>query len=298
MTRPIAHVRHQGPVIASMGRTVWTALEQKLRAVPSPELELPGPEVSAEVGPRDPAMVRDFVRYLGGYPGRYEGSLPPHLFPQWGVPIASRTLEGVSYPLVKILNAGCRLQMNHPIPNDEPLQVRARLEDVDDDGRRALLHQRVVTGTASVPEALVAHVTALVPLSSSGGGKRKKREPARVPADARQVVSWNLGADAGLHFAMLTGDFNPVHWVLPYARAFGFRGKILHGFATMARVFEALVGVELDGAWQRLASLDVRFTRPLVLPARVGLYVRGGEVYVGNSAGAKAYLVGEMTTRG
>ena len=47
----------------------------------------------------------------------------------------------------------------------------------------------------------------------------------------------------------------------------------------------------------RLASIDVRFTRPLVLPARVGLYVRGDEVYVGTAPGGPANLVGTFTTR-
>ena len=296
MAKPIVHLRHQGPVIASMGRTVWAALGQRFR-VNGQGVTVPSAELHAQVPPRDRLMVRDFVRYLGGYPDRYGTHLPPHLFPQWGVPIAASTLEGIPYPLVKILNGGCRLEMNSPLPNDEPLHVRARLESIDDDGRRAVLHQRIVTETASAPDALVAHVTAIVPLASAKGGRGKKKEPVRVPVDARQLVRWRLGADAGLHFAMLTGDFNPVHWIRPYAKAFGFRGKILHGFATMARVFEALVGVELDGDWERLATLDVRFTRPLVLPASVGLFVKQSAVYVGDGAGEPAYLVGEMTTR-
>lgn len=294
MARQYVHLRHQVPVIASMGRTIWAALGQKMHANGSIP-PLPSAVVEADVPPRDRALVRDFVRYLGGYPGRYEPYLPPHLCPQWCVPPAASTLDGVPYSLIKILNGGCRLELNAPLPLDEPLHVAAQLVNIDDDGRRAILHQRVVTGTASAPDALITHITAVVPLSS--GRRGQKKPPVVVPVDAKQVVQWRLGADAGLSFAMLTGDFNPVHWIRPYAKAFGFRSTILHGFATMAKAFEAIVGVELDGDWQRVSTFDVRFTRPLVLPASVGLFVRGREIYVGDESGAPAYLVGELTTR-
>ena len=36
----------------------------------------------------------------------------------------------------------------------------------------------------------------------------------------------------------------------------------------------------------------MRFTRPLVLPARVGVYVRGDKVWVGDAPGGGAYLEG------
>jgi len=87
------------------------------------------------------------------------------------------------------------------------------------------------------------------------------------------------------------------HWIRPYAKAFGVRSTTLHGFATMAKGFDAIVGVEIDGEWQRLSVCDVRFTRPLVLPASVGLFVEGRPVFVGNDAGEPAYLVGGMETR-
>src|SRR5205814_2598667 len=142
-----------------------------------------------------------------------------------------------------------------------PLEVRARLESIDDDGQRAVLHQRIVTGTASSPEAVVAHLRAVVPSGPRPAG-RPRREPARVPPGARLLARWQLGAGAGLTFASLTGDFNPVHWLRPYARAFGFGGVILQGFATLARAIEGLAL-----AVGPVRAIDVKFTRPLVLPA-------------------------------
>jgi acyl dehydratase len=319
------HILRQGPVIAALGRTALAALWQQLGRVEAKTPQVPGPELTRRLPPRPDDLVRDYVRHVGGDPNTYRGSLPPHLFPQWGFGIAGRTLEGLPYPLHKGLNAGCRLEINEPLPSGKPLNVRVRLEEIDDNGRRAVIRQRLVTGTDQVPGALVAYMVALVPLgggggrsgekggngearASDGGGSAqegaagkpqppKRREKARVPAGAREVDFWRLGPKAGLDFAKLTGDFNPVHWIPPYARAFGFRNTILHGFSTLARAMEGLNRELFSGATP-IQTFDVRFTRPLVLPARVGLYIDGeGGVSVGDAPGGPAYMVGTYTVR-
>lgn len=300
---PVApkHILEQGPVVAAIGRTALLALAQQLdggsRSVaPS----VPGRRYDAVVPPRSDDLLRDVIRWSGGDPGAWRGHVPTYLFPQWGFPLQARTLEGVPYPLAKVLNAGCRVQINAPIPAGQPLELMAQLTDVDDDGRRAILHQRLVTGTRDVPEALVVEFQALVPLRKGTGkakGDGKKKERARVPGDARELAYWRLGPRAGLEFAILTGDFNPVHWVGPWARAAGFRNTILHGFATLARAWEGMNRALWAGDVHRLKSIEVRFTRPLVLPARVGLYVDGrGGVFVGDAAGGPAYMTGTYET--
>lgn len=298
MSLPLRHALRQGPVVASLGGTAFAAARQQLThargAVPS----LPGPAITATLPPRHPELVRDYLLHVGGDPGAYRGVLPPHLFPQWGFPLAARTLRGLPYPLARVLNGGCRLEANAPLRADRPLHVSARLEDIDDDGRRAVLHQRVVTGTDEAPEAVVAHLYAIVPLAKRDGGERvKAKEVPRVPHDATELAYWRLASDAGLRFAMLTGDFNPVHWSRRYARAAGFRDTILHGFSTMARAMEGLHRGLFAGDTRRIATFDVKFTRPLVLPARVGLYLRDREVYVGDALDGPAYLVGSYTPR-
>jgi acyl dehydratase len=310
------HVLHQGPVIATLAHAAWTAMRQQLPApfgegAPTGMPPLPSPEVTAIIPPRPADLVRDYVRHVGGDPSAYKRIVPPHLFPQWGFPLSARTLDGIPYPLVRVLNGGCRLEMFAPLPADEPLIVRARLEDIDDNGRRALIHQRIVTGTETLPDSVVAHVYAVVPLGSkqkSNGASSNgsnghampdaKRETIRVPTDAEELQRWRLGASAGLDFAKLTGDFNPVHWIRPYAKAFGFRSTILHGFATMARAIEGLQRTVFSGSVHALHTVDVKFTKPLLLPAKVGLYVRGDELWVGDAPGGPAYLTGsfERTT--
>jgi len=311
MALPTKHIIHQRRVLATLGKTALGAVRQQLSskrplkgAAPPAS---PGPEKTATIPALPADLIRDYVRHCGGDPSGYRKTVPAHLFPQWGFPLAAQTLVGLPYPLFKVLNGGCRLEINGPLPQGEPLQASARLENIDDNGRRAVLHQRVVTGTAAQPDLVVGHLYAIVPL---GSGKDKKangsngkpsakqakpenKEKARVPTNARELAYWRIGDDAGLAFAMLTGDFNPVHWVKPYARAFGFRSTILHGFATMARTVEGLNRHLFAGSTTQIKMIDVQFTRPLTLPATVGLYVtEDDQVFVGDAPGGPAYLVG------
>lgn len=305
MTAPYKHIINQGPTLAALGSVFVRGLSQQLGLEKSagrgPDLELPGPEFTDIVPPRPRALVRDYVRNVGGDPGAYKRHLPPHLCNQWFFPIAGRTLRTIDYPLFKLVNGGCRLELNGPLPTGEPLRVAARLESIDDNGRRAILTQRVATGTSEKPELVIAKVTTLIPLGGRGGGEKKggkeKKKPARVSVGAKELAYWRIPADAGLAFALLTGDFNPVHWLRPYAKLFGHRGTILHGFATLARAIEGLNRGLFAGDTQRLAWIDGRFTRPLLLPAKVGLYVDGDRVFVGDGPGGPAYLVATYATR-
>ncbi len=295
MGASIAHVLEQGPVIASMVRTGVLALKSQRSGGSMPAI--PGPELTATVPPRSQKLINDFVRHVGGSPSWYRGVVPPHLFPQWGFPLLARTLEGVPYDLLKVLNAGCSMEIKAPIPVGEPLHMKAWLQDIDDDGRRAIIHQRLITGTASVPEALACSMFVLVPLGG-GKGEKKKKERPRVPVEAREVGRWKLGPNAGRDFAVLTGDFNPVHWVRPYAKAAGFRSTILHGYGSLSRTVETLNRTLWAQDPRRLASIEMRFTKPLLLPAKVGVYVGyDGDVTVGTAPGGPAFATGRFTTK-
>jgi len=47
---------------------------------------------------------------------------------------------------------------------------------------------------------------------------------ARCSADgAHEIGWWSIRPNDAVDFAVLTGDFNPVHWLPAYARAAGFR---------------------------------------------------------------------------
>jgi acyl dehydratase len=300
MPVPIRYTLAHGPVIAALGRVAMSGLRKDKPAHPP---VVPSPWIEARLPPRPADIVRDYIRHVGGDPGWYRNRVPAHFFPEWGFPLGQRALEGLGYPLVRGMNAGCRIENRAPLPAGEPLEARARIESIDDDGRRAIITQKVITGTSRVPEAIVAEMRVFIPLGNKGdkseNGKKPKARPT-VPTDAHEISFQRIPENAGLDFAKLTGDFNPIHWLAPYARASGFRAVILHGFATFARAIEALNRSRFAGDPSRLKVIDARFSRPLVLPARVGIYVTNdGGIWVGDAPGGGAYLEGrfEMETR-
>ncbi|RME44308.1 MAG: hypothetical protein D6795_18115 [Deltaproteobacteria bacterium] len=292
------HILYQGAMLSSLAQTALRALRQKKpRGIPEPP-PTPGEVFQATVPPRPDRLIDDYIRHVGGDPRSYAGIVPFHLFPQWGFPLLARTLRDIPYDLTKVLNGGCRVVIEHDIARGVPLHLRARLESVDADERRAILTQRLVTGTAEHAEALIAEVIAFIPLGRRGEKGGEKKASPTVPVDAREVGRFHVGRRSGLAFAFLTGDFNPIHWIPAAARAAGQKGVILHGFSTMAHAVEMLSRRLWGGDVRRLRSLDVRFTRPLLLPATPAVFISGGnELYVGDVPGSPTYLTGTYETR-
>lgn len=290
MTVSARHLLEHRSMLRALGETALGALRG---AKGGTRPEAPGPWFESEAPAPSAALVRDFVRTTGGDPASYRGVLPPQMFPQWTLATASRALGALPYPLAKVVNAGCRLEINSPLPAGERLRVRARLAAIDESESRVVLTTRIETGVAAAPDALVAELRAYVPLGKATNNGKGAAAPQVIPASARELARPRLSATAGLDFAKLTGDFNPIHWVAPYARAAGFRGCILHGFGTFALAAAAVVRTQLAGDASRLELLDVRFTRPLLLPANVGVYVTtAGELFVGDAPGGAPYLAG------
>ncbi len=293
-----AHARHQGANLAALARIARLAAG----ATPTTDPVLPGPERTGVLPPRPSKLVADAVRWAGGDARAWRGQVPPWLFPQWGLPLLARTLEGIPYPVSKVLNQGCQLTVNGPLPTDQPLHTTAQLLSMERSERKVRLHQQLRTGPADQPDAVVADVYAVVPLPRPKDAPRgPKRDPALVPADWRELGTLEASANAGWEFALLTGDFNPIHWLTPAARMAGFRSVILHGFGTMAKAAECVTRHRLSGDVHALRRVDVRFVKPLVLPARARIFI-GHEAFedahglaVGSAAGGPAVMLGRYS---
>jgi hypothetical protein len=221
------------------------------------------------------------------------------MFPQWGMPMLAKTLAHLRYDMRNILNGGFSFEVRAPIPADRPLHLTSRLEEVDDDGRRAILTQLLVTGTEECREALLTRVTAILPLKAAGKGERK--EKPLVPQDACEIAMLRFPRGAGLDFGILSGDLNPVHWIRAYARMAGFKSTIMHGFSVAARAIESLNREVFSGRTARIKNFECRFVRPLPYPSSAGVFVDWkGLVFVGDAPGGPAYLTGSYskTTEG
>jgi acyl dehydratase len=292
------------------------ALSQLLLAPRSERaaLQVPGPWVESRVPAPSHGLIRDFLRFTGGDSATYRDVIPPHLFPQWSLPAMLQVARSLPYDPTKVINAGCRLTVFEPLPVNRELHVASQLTRVDDNGKRARINILVRTGTAQAPHALEAELRVFIPLRPSRSSSRRSNgtkalgvrdakpqenaDKPRVPERARELSYLRLRADAGKDFAFLTGDFNPIHWLGVYARSAGFKRVILHGFGSFALVFESVVRALLAGDAPQLTELDAEFTRPLQLPAKVGVYLNEPrQLFFGDAPNGTAFLTGRFTLR-
>ena len=70
------------------------------------------------------------------------------------------------------------------------------------------------------------------------------------------------------HYASVGGDHNPIHTNPIAAKLFGFPTVIAHGMFSAAAVL-----ANIEGQLPDAVKYSVRFAKPVVLPARAGLYV-------------------------
>jgi acyl dehydratase len=85
-----------------------------------------------------------------------------------------------------------------------------------------------------------------------------------VGEDVGASAEWKLDGGLGRSYASVSGDRNPIHMHSLTAKPLGFPGAIAHGMWTKARCLAAL-----DSRLPDAFAVDVRFRKPIVLPARV-----------------------------
>ena len=97
------------------------------------------------------------------------------------------------------------------------------------------------------------------------------------------------------HYASVGGDHNPIHTNPIAAKLFGFPTVIAHGMFTAAAVLANIEGQLTDAV-----KYSVRFAKPVVLPARAGLYVDrisdGWQLTLRNLMKGDPHLTGSVTS--
>ena len=291
MTRYLRHIAAQKSSLSAIGGLVANALTRTFtgQAPSSDRVEL-GLTRRESVQLPDRRLQQDFIRFCGGDPARYRAHTPPHLFSQWALPVALRFAQRLPYPPLSVVNLGCSLRIIEQLPPTGVAEVHCTLKALEEDSRRVKLTLGLLTLIRNAP-ALSADLRILVKVPGpKQGASGTKRSIPLIPGDARELRRVPLGRNAGAEFARLTGDFNPIHWIPQYARMVGFRGPILHGFASFALAFESLVAARLCGRVTDLSRFDASFDAPLVLPHDIGVFWSNEQVQIGDAVGGPSYM--------
>lgn len=75
---------------------------------------------------------------------------------------------------------------------------------------------------------------------------------------------YELNKEKVLLFKEITGDINPLHIDLDYAKEKGFPENVVYGMLTSA-VLSTLAGVYLPGKNSLIHSVEIKFTKPVFL---------------------------------
>jgi acyl dehydratase len=229
--------------------------------VPGGGGEIPELDLTLEGVVADPGDVAAYAKVCGF---ALRDSLPvtyPHML-AFPLHMAVMADGGFPFGAVGLVHVENRIEQQRRIGIDEELTIRVRPTKLapHSKGQTFSLLTEVSAGGEKVWES------ASTMLRRGKGEEKAKSDKgfAPLPADTPAGAEWKLGGDLGRRYAAVSGDRNPIHMHSLTAKPLGFPGAIAHGMWTKARCLGAL-----DSRLPDAFAVDVRFRKPIVLPARV-----------------------------
>ena len=227
-------------------------------------LELAG--VTAE-----PADVAAYAKVCG-FPLR--DTLPPTYPHVLAFPLHMAVMSDGSFPFgaVGLVHVENRITQHRQIAIDEELTIRVRPTALQPHpkGQTFSLRTEVLVGAetawSSESTMLRRGKPAELPITPAERDKSATRPPEfeALGGDVAASAEWRLGGDLGRRYAGVSGDRNPIHMHSLTAKPLGFPAAIAHGMWTKARALAAL-----ESRLPESFEVDVRFRKPILLPARV-----------------------------
>jgi hypothetical protein len=239
--------------------------------VPGRGKEIPDLELTLDGVVADPEDVAAYARVCGF---TLRSDLPPTYPHVLAFPLHMAVMADGRFPFgaVGLVHLENRIVQHRRIGIDEELKLRVKPTKLQ-------AHPKGRTFTL-VSEAWVGRQKAWEGYSTilrRGGGDAdgERGQEAWPSDDLTPSAEWRLGGDLGRRYAGVSGDRNPIHMHSLTARPLGFKAAIAHGMWTKARCLAAIES-RLPDAFE----VEVRFRKPIFLPARVELLTaqRGEEV--------------------
>lgn len=169
---------------------------------------------------------------------------------------------------IKILHGEQDFEIHKPLPSEGTLRGEYKIEAIQDKGaeKAAVLYQ--IKRLYDSSNDLVATIRSVLFLRGDGGcgsyGTPPQMPGAITDRAADKTVEIATLPQQALIYR-LSGDYNPIHADPVPAKKAGFDQPILHGLCTMGIATRALLQTYAPGAPERLKSMFVRFSKP-VLP--------------------------------
>jgi acyl dehydratase len=179
--------------------------------------------------------------------------------PAFGSMMHMGGVDGLDFNFAMLLHGEQETILNGPIPTSGTVRNRARITDIFDKGKGALVVLEVVSETEQGDE-LFRNIASIF-LRGEGGFGGPTGPAATNDAPDRDpdavVESTTMEQQALLY--RLSGDPNPLHVDPAFAAMGGFDRPILHGLCSYGIVCKAVVDNLLDGDVSQVASYRARF---------------------------------------
>ena len=174
------------------------------------------------------------------------------------------TEPGFPFPMIGLVHLANRITQTRRLRADEPLVLRVHAEGLRPHERGSQFD--MISEALADGEVVWTDVSTYLRRGGSAGPS-ERGSAAAEPLGGEPAARWRLGGDTGRRYAEVSGDHNPIHLYPLTARLFGFKRAIAHGMWSKARCL-AFFAERLPDAY----TVDVRFKRPILLPANVALF--------------------------
>lgn len=224
-----------------------------------PETTLVIPEISA-----DPEALAAYCRVCGF---TLRDTLPPTYPHMLAFPLHMSLMTEEEFPFggVGLVHISNSITQHRPIKLSDPLEVRVSASPLRPHPKG---RQFDFITEARVGPELVWESTSTTLSRGSGAEESAKGEAGEFDATdfgaLPAAAEWKLDGGLGRRYGAVSGDRNPIHMSEWTAKPLGFPKAIAHGMWTKARALAAIEG-DLPDALE----VEVRFKRPILLPARV-----------------------------
>lgn len=182
------------------------------------------------------------------------GVLPP--FP---VMFGVNQVDGVDLNLMMVLHGEQELEVHAPIPVEGTVTNTARVVEVQDKGKAAVV---VLEVESALPDGTVLFTNRFIIFARGEGGfggEPGTSTTIEVPDREPDAVIERTTMPHQALIYRLSGDKNPLHADPMFAQMAGFDTPILHGLATYGIVLKAVVDELLDGDVTKVVGWRTRF---------------------------------------
>ncbi|MEZ5008355.1 MAG: MaoC/PaaZ C-terminal domain-containing protein [Chitinophagales bacterium] len=194
------------------------------------------------------------------------------------------------FQIVGMVHINNTITQYKPIPYDANLTLEVYFDEMKEHAKGKIIP--IITKFYHYGELVWESRSENLKITKKSDSKGKKSSEAALEGEQEK---WSLDTYAGLRYAKVAGDINPIHLFPITAKAFGFKRHIIHGMWTKARAVAALQ----EQIGNKAFKVHVDFKLPIFLPAKITFTHKtskqGIDFEVRDNKNEKPHVKGEVT---